>query len=59
MPKLKPDTIVPSKKEDNEANEHARENSTLHSNEKLMEFKGFEESALPASFKQGSSRKCK
>lgn len=57
MPKLKPDTIVPSEKEDNEINEHTREDGTLHSDRELMEFKGFEQSALPESFKQIARRR--
>ena len=52
MPKLKPDTIVPSEKEDSEINEHAREDGTLHSDRELMEFNNFQQSALPESLKQ-------
>ncbi len=56
MPKLKPDAIVPSEDEDNEINEHAREDGTLHSDQELMEFSNFQQSALPELLKQVISK---
>ncbi len=57
MPKLKPNTIIPSEDEETEINEHAREDGTLHSDQELMEFMNIEESALPESFKQVARRR--
>ena len=57
MPKLKPGTIWPTEEEDREITRQAREDGTLLSDEELAEFKPFEESDLPESFKEAVRRR--
>jgi uncharacterized protein (DUF4415 family) len=57
MPKLKPGTVRPTDDEDKEIVRQAREDGTLHSDQELAEFKPFEASDLPVSFKQTIRRR--
>ena len=57
MPKLKPGTIWPTDEEEREINRQAREDGTLLTDEELAEFKPFEASDLPESFKKAVRRR--
>ncbi len=59
MPRLKTDIIWPTEEEDREITRQAREDGTLFTDEELAEFKPFEESDLPESFKQAIRRRSK
>lgn len=52
MPKLKPDTILPTDAEDVEINQQATEDGTVHSDKELAEFKSFSDSEIPESIKK-------
>ncbi len=49
--------ILPTEKEDEEIERQALEDGTLLSDEELAEFKPFDESSLPESFKQAVRRR--
>ena len=57
MPKLKPGTIWPTEEEDREITRQAHEDGTLLTDEELAEFKSFDESDLPDSFKKAVRRR--
>jgi len=60
MPRLKPDTILPTGAEDVEINRQATEDGTVHTDKELAEFKSFTDSLIPESTKKAiRGRPCK
>ncbi len=52
MPKLKPDTILPTDAEDAIINKQAKEDGTLHTDKELNEYKSIADSNMPESIKK-------